>query len=88
VSLRIGSEYSAKSVYLSTSFVLPNLTSFKPGRRICKGNWKHIRKLQLADPECYKPAIDVILGVDVYSYLQRDETSWTSRGAGSTSHYT
>jgi len=68
VSLRI-----AKSVYLPTAFVLPNLTSFKPGRRICKGNWKHIRKLQLADPEYYKPsAIDVILGTDVYSYLQRD----------------
>jgi len=26
VSLRIGSEYSAKSVYLPTAFVLPNLT--------------------------------------------------------------
>jgi len=74
VSLRIGSEYSAKSVYLPTAFVLPNLTSFKPGQRICKGDWKHIRKLQLADLEYYKPsAIDVILGADVYSYLQRDK---------------
>jgi len=73
VSLRIGSEYSAKSMYLPTAFVLPNLTWFKPGRRICEGNWKHIRKLQLADPKYYKPsAIDVILEVDVYSYLQRD----------------
>jgi len=69
VSLRIGSKYSAKSVYLPTAFVLLNLTSFKPDRRICKGNWK----LQLADPEYYKPsAIDVILGADVYSYLQQD----------------
>jgi len=73
VSLRIGSEYSAKSMYLPTAFVLLNLTSFKSGRRICKGNWKYIRKLQLTDPEYYKPsAIDVILGADVYSYLQRD----------------
>jgi len=61
-------------MYLPTAiFVLSNLTSFKPGGRICKGNWKHIRKLQLADPEYYKPsAIDIILGTDVYSYLQRD----------------
>jgi len=36
VSLRVGSEYSAKSVYLPTAFVLPNLTSFKPGQRICR----------------------------------------------------
>jgi len=72
VSLRIRSEYSAKSMYLPTAFVLPNLTSFEPCRMsICKGNWKHIRKLQLTDPEYYKPsAIDIILRADVYSYLQ------------------
>jgi len=72
VSLRVGSEYSAKSVYLLTAFVLPNLTSYKPGRKNCKGNWKHKRKLQLPDPEYYKPStIDVILRADVYTYLQR-----------------
>jgi len=73
VSLRVGNEYSAKSVYLPTVFVLLNLTSFKPGQRVCKGNWKHIRNLQLADPEYYRPsAIDIILEADVYAYLQRD----------------
>jgi len=73
VSLTIGSEYSEKSVYLPMAFVLPNLISFKPGERVCKGDWKRIRKLQLADPDYYKPsAIDVIIGADVYSYLQRD----------------
>jgi len=75
VSLRIGSEYSTKSVlqYLPMVFILSNLTLFKPDQRIYKENWKHIRKFQLVDPDYHRPsAIDVIIGTDMYYYLQRD----------------
>jgi hypothetical protein len=52
--------------------VLPNITGDQPSSVVDINRWKHIKNLNLADPEFNRPHhIDMLLGGDVYATLLR-----------------
>ncbi|KMQ90405.1 hypothetical protein RF55_9846 [Lasius niger] len=52
------------------ALVLAKLTALTPGRQISKGDWSHLRGLELADPDFDRPAtVDAVLGADIYGML-------------------
>ncbi|XP_011858752.1 PREDICTED: uncharacterized protein LOC105556279 [Vollenhovia emeryi] len=71
VSLLVGSIRSpSMRVALPRVLVLPRLTTLTPRRRVQRGEWPHLRGLELADPEFDQPSkVDIVLGADVYGFL-------------------
>jgi len=75
-SSRIWSDYSLKSVPISSTLVVLGLTTVKLDHRICGEDSKHIR-FQIANPAYdRRSAIDVIIGTDIYFFLLRDGSQY------------
>lgn len=52
------------------AYILPRLTSSLPSIQHKRDTWSHLKGLELADPEFFKPGfIDLILGADLYSQI-------------------
>ena len=70
-SLMVGSALSPSlRIALPTALIMHKLTHFTPSHQVHKGDWPHLRGLQLADPNYDKPsAVDVVLGADIYGML-------------------
>jgi len=70
ISPRICSKYSLKSVSMPSALIVLDLIMVKPGQRVCDEDWRHIRKLQLADFNYDKQStINIIITTDKYSFL-------------------
>lgn len=64
----------ALRIALPRVLVLPRLTALIPGRRVPKGDWDHLRVLELADPAFDNPAaVDLTLGAEVFGILFEGE---------------
>ena len=67
VSLTLRSSRDNSFRLTCSALLLPKLTGLLPSKTIATRQWPHLRGLEFADPDCFKPAkIDFILGADVY----------------------
>lgn len=54
-------------------YVLKNITSYLPNRKVNSMKWVELKGMRLADPEYDSPnKIDILLGADVYSRILKD----------------
>jgi len=75
-SSRIWSDYSLKTIPISSALVVLGLTTIELDHRICNEDNKRIR-FQIANPTYdRRSAIDVIIRTDIYSFLLRDGSQY------------
>lgn len=55
------------------AYVLGNITTLLPSRKIIHHKWPMLETVSLADPEFYMPnKVDVLLGAEAYSQVLRE----------------
>lgn len=70
VTLFLESIHDSKSGCKVQAYILRRLTAKLPTFEGCPREWSHLRNLQLADPNFYRPGpIHIILGSDVYGQV-------------------
>ncbi|XP_025156695.1 uncharacterized protein LOC112589052 [Harpegnathos saltator] len=59
--------------YTTTAHILSSLTQYRPDHVPCSTEWRHIRGLQLVDPDPFgSDLIDLIIGADLYGRIFSD----------------
>ncbi|XP_011149109.1 uncharacterized protein LOC105189009 [Harpegnathos saltator] len=59
--------------YTTTAHILSSLMQYRPDHMPCSTEWRHIRGLQLADPDPFgSDPIDLIIGADLYGRILSD----------------
>lgn len=72
VSLSIRHTNKTHSDLLLNAIILPRICSDLPSTILPKDGWNHIKNLNLADPEFYKPGtVDLLLGADLFPLIIR-----------------
>ncbi len=72
VTMNLNSRHSESSIDVQL-LIMPKLTDMLPSVKCQPNHWKHLRNLQLADPQWYKPApVDIIVGIKHYATLKLD----------------
>ncbi|CAH2092373.1 unnamed protein product [Euphydryas editha] len=73
VSLNIKSRVDPQFQIEVKAYVLNNITTFIPGKKITVKNWVELENLCLADPTYHTPnKIDILLGAEVYSQILKE----------------
>jgi hypothetical protein len=73
VTLKLQSLVESDFKIKVNAYVLENITSYIPERKIERIKWSELEQLKLADPEYNKPdKIDVLLGSEVFSQIIKE----------------
>ena len=69
VILTLSSIYNKDFTFNVNALTLSKITNLLPSQQFKLGDWKHLAKLELADPSYNEPTeIDILLGAEIYGW--------------------